>query len=102
MILREAGLSQQDVEKRGAAKTLTERQVGCLLAERGYALVERMQHVHASSLGQEWHICQFAELAWLTPEQFLQRLEEALSFHVVSPVRSSDPGRSTLQARGEA
>ncbi len=90
MITRGTRITQQDEEHGTPANTLTERQVGCLLAERGFHLVERMQHIHASHHGQEWHICQQAELAWLTAEQFLQRLQEALSFRLVSLEPSAD------------
>ncbi len=94
MILSEATLAQHDGEQ-GNQHPLTEKQVRTLLAERGYHLVERVQHVHASHNGQEWHICQCADLAWLTPAQFLHRLEEALGFRIVSPERLPDPVRST-------
>ena len=58
---------------------LTENATRSLLLEQGYELVERVHHIHASRDRQEWHICLVADLSFLTPKQFLQRFEEALS-----------------------
>lgn len=51
-----------------------------LLWERGYALLCRFEHVHATAAGQEWHICRVDELATIHPAQFLACLEEAMRF----------------------
>jgi hypothetical protein len=64
---------------------LTEAHARSFLSERGYELVKRVQHVHAGRGGQEWHVCLVADLPLLAPEQFLQRLEEALSFRRALP-----------------
>lgn len=73
------------MEKESQEQTLTEAHVHSFLSERGYELVKRVQHVHAGHGRQEWHVCLVADLPLLTPEQFLQRLEEALSFRKALP-----------------
>ncbi|HEU5381448.1 MAG TPA: hypothetical protein VFV38_39000 [Ktedonobacteraceae bacterium] len=77
MYFYETPTSQQAGERGTEETGLTEAQARSLLEERGYHLVKRVQHLHASRGGQEWHVCLVSELASLTPEQFLQRFEEA-------------------------
>lgn len=84
MISRRATLSQS-MEKESQGQLLTEADACSFLSERGYELVKRVQHVHASRGGQEWHVCLVADLPLLTPEQFLQRLADALSFSRAFP-----------------
>lgn len=84
MISRRAARSQS-MEKENQKQTLTEAHARSLLSERGYELVTRVQHVHANRGRQEWHVCLVSDLPQLDPEQFLQRLEEALSFSRAFP-----------------
>ena len=51
-----------------------------LLWERGYHLLCRFEHVHATAAGQEWHVCRVDELATIHPSQFLAFVEEAMRF----------------------
>jgi len=64
---------------------LTEIAARSLLLEQGYELVKRVHHIHASRDRKEWHICLVADLSFLTPKQFLQRFEEALSVRSAFP-----------------
>ena len=64
---------------------LTEIAARSLLLEQGYELIERVHHIHASRDRQEWHICLVADLLFLTPQQFLQRFEEALNARSAFP-----------------
>jgi hypothetical protein len=48
-----------------------------LLRECGYELVDRFGHVHAMMDTQELHVCLLADLAVMSPLQFLARLDEA-------------------------
>ena len=76
--------SQQSFDKGVHKHTLTQAGVRPLLAEQGYELVERFQHIHASRGKQEWHVCLVADLPLLNSEQFLQQLQEAVNFRIVS------------------
>jgi hypothetical protein len=51
--------------------------VSNLLRERGYDLVDRFGHVHATTDTQELHVCLLADLAAMSPSEFLARLDEA-------------------------
>jgi hypothetical protein len=51
-----------------------------LLWERGYVLLCRFEHVHATAAGQELHVCRVDELATMHPSHFLACLEDALRF----------------------
>ncbi|HEU5382271.1 MAG TPA: hypothetical protein VFV38_43205 [Ktedonobacteraceae bacterium] len=84
MYFYEDPTSQQAGEKRPDETGLTEAQARSLLSERGYHLVKRVQHLHASRGRHEWHVCLVSELPALTPEQFLQRLAEARRFRSAS------------------
>ncbi len=84
MISSRARTSQQAVEKGTHEDHLTETRARFLLFERGYELVERVQHIHASCDGQEWYSCLLANLPLLTPEQFQHRFKKALSFRISS------------------
>ena len=49
-----------------------------LLQERGYELIDRFGHVHATKDRQELHVCLLADLATMDPSQFLVCLDEAI------------------------
>lgn len=53
-----------------------------LLRGRGYELVCRYGHVHAAGGTQEWHVCQVADLASMSPARLLACLDEALTLLV--------------------
>lgn len=80
MSAREAPSLHQRDKRCSDNAVLTETQARVLLSERGYHLVKRVQHIHASHDEQEWHVCLVSELPSLTPEQFLYRFEEACRF----------------------
>ena len=48
-----------------------------LLIEQGYRMVCRFEHVHATTDGEELHVCLIADLALMSPSRFLEQLNEA-------------------------
>ncbi len=78
------GTATHNRDSQPTENSLTEAHACSLLHDQGYELVIRFQHVHAAWGGQEWHICLVADLPSLTEEQFLQLLQEALSFKLFS------------------
>lgn len=63
----------------GQQPQMTVDMVRDVLRERGYAMVSRFEHVHASKDGDEWHLCLMAESAALSPAQLLALLDDALA-----------------------
>ena len=63
----------------GQQPQMTMDMVRDVLRERGYAMVSRFEHVHATKNGDEWHLCLMAESAALTPAQLLALLDDALA-----------------------
>ena len=53
-----------------------------LFRARGYDIVCRFGHAHATRDGQEWHLCLEADLASMPPVRLLACLEEALALRV--------------------
>lgn len=53
-----------------------------LLKNRGYEMLARFGHIHATTGAQEWHICLVADLASMSPTCLLSRLDEALVLRV--------------------
>lgn len=89
MSVRESPSLDQRGERCSDDTVLTETQARLLLSERGYHLVKRVQHIHASRGEHEWHVCLLSEVPSLTPEQFLHRFEEARGFGSASLERGS-------------
>jgi hypothetical protein len=49
-----------------------------LLQERGYDVIYRFEHVHATRDQREFHICLVTDLASMSRQGFLSVLEDAL------------------------
>ena len=58
-----------------------------LLWQRGYEMVCRFGHLHATKDGGEWHMCLVTDVAHLSPVQFLARLDEALMYRLCDDSR---------------
>jgi hypothetical protein len=74
--------SHSDVSLRSQHEQQPQMTMGMVrdvLQERGYAMVSRFEHVHATKAGDEWHLCLMADIAALSPAQFLAALEDALA-----------------------
>jgi hypothetical protein len=61
-------------------KRLTPEAASDLLKQRGYVLIPRFGHVHATDGKREWHICRLDELPSMETAQFLTRLSDALAW----------------------
>ena len=55
-----------------------------LLQARGYEIVHRYGHLHATKDGNEWHLCLMADSAALSPAQVLAHLDDALAYCLTS------------------
>ncbi len=53
-----------------------------LFRERGYGMLCRFGHVHATREAQEWHVCMLADLFSMPPSRLLACLDEALALRV--------------------
>ncbi len=60
-----------------------------LLERRGYEMLCRFGHVHASRDAQEWHVCLVSDLALMPPTHLLARLDEALKLRVEQSIALS-------------
>lgn len=63
----------------GQQPQMTMDMVRDVLRERGYAMVSRFGHIHATKDGDEWHLCLIADSTALTPAQLLALLDDALA-----------------------
>jgi hypothetical protein len=63
----------------GQQPQMTMDMVRDVLRERGYAMVSRFEHIHATKDGGEWHLCLMADSAALTRAQLLALLDDALA-----------------------
>jgi hypothetical protein len=63
----------------GQQPQMTMDMVRDVLRERGYTMVSRFEHVHATKDGDEWHLCLMADSAALSPAQLLALLDDALA-----------------------
>ncbi len=61
----------------GQQPQMTREMVRDVLRERGYEMVSRFEHVHATKDDGEWHICLIADIAALSPSQLLAYLDDA-------------------------
>jgi hypothetical protein len=63
----------------GQQPQMTMDMVRDVLRERGYAMLSRFEHIHATKDGGEWHLCLMADSAALSRAQLLALLDDALA-----------------------
>jgi hypothetical protein len=71
-----------DVASRSQHEQQPEMTMGMVcdvLQARGYTLVSRFEHIHATKDGDEWHLCLMADITALSPAQLLALLDDALA-----------------------
>jgi hypothetical protein len=60
-----------------------------LLRERGYGMLCRFGHIHATREAQEWHVCILADLVSMPPSRLLACPDEALALRVEQSIALS-------------